>query len=283
MSALAKKWTAVLDALLLMASAVVIVLWFVGRPLLYSETAPVMSIFTAVSIAIMTAVRLLRNFSETWPLSLSLAMSGLVLSGNLSSILMLTSFPPGLVRSLPNIVLTSVMTSAGLVLFCLYDVLIVLRKTSRSRWIVDDILLHLALVPGGLSLLGHLLQNPGYLSIDDDPRIGISLLEMAFMGSYAVSAVLSNPNLFLWRFLAGGRSNRLVFAGLFANQFLAPVVVAYAFTAPGASSRPGVELFVMVAGVLTTLTFLLFQAFLERREVAVAPDAGPGGPRPPSG
>lgn len=257
--ATARSATAVLDGVLLAASIAVVGLWLLGHPPFYSETTPVLSVFTAFSIAILVAVRLLRRTTQTWPLSLSLAMIGLVLGGNVSSILMLTSFPPELVRSFPDVVLTSVMTSVGLILFCIYDMRIVLRRTPDSSWIVDDILIHLALVPGGLSLLGHLLDNPGYLSVDDDPRIGISPLEMLFMGGYAVSAVLSNRDLFLWRFLAAGWANRLVFAGLFVNQFVAPVVVAWA---TGASGRPGpgLELFVMLGGVVATLVFLLVQA-----------------------
>jgi len=261
----ARRTTAGLDGLLLAASGIVIALWLLGRPPFYSESSPVMSVFTAFSLAILVGVRLLRRYTHTWPLSLSLAMIGLVLGGNVSSILMLTSFPPELVRAFPGVVLTSVMTSVGLIVFCVYDLRIVLRRTPESPWIVDDILLHLALVPGGLSLLGHLLDNPGYLSVDDDPRIGISLLEMGFMGGYAVSAVVSNPDLFLWRFLAAGWANRLAFAGLFANQFVAPLVVAYALRPAGApESGPGIELFVMLGGVVTTLVFLLVQAAQRR-------------------
>lgn len=84
------------------------------------------------------------------------------------------------------------------------------------------------------------------------------------MALYAASAVISNPRLFLWRFLAGGWTNRFVFAGLFANQFVAPVVVS-PFARPG-SRGPGIELFVMLAGVVTTMTFLLLQARVARRQ-----------------
>jgi hypothetical protein len=191
--------------------------------------------------------------------TLSFAMIGLVLGGNVSSIVMLGLMPPELWASLSGIVLTSTMTSIGLVLFCLYDFVIVLRETPESAFIMDDMLIHLALVPGGLSLLGYLLGNPTYLSVHADPRVGISLLEMAFMALYATSAVVSNPRLFLWRFLAAGWTNRFVFAGLFANQFVAPIAVALLFSA-SRSKGPGVELFVMLAGVVTTLSFLLLQA-----------------------
>jgi hypothetical protein len=156
------------------------------------------------------------------------------------------------------------MTSVGLVLFCLYDLVIELRETPESAFIADDLLIHLALVPGGLSLLGYLLGNSTYLSVHVDPRVGISPLEMGFLGLYAVAAVVSNPRLFLWRFLSASWSNRLVFGLLFANQFVAPLVVALILRRPGATG-PGVELFVMLAGVVTTMAFLLLQARVARR------------------
>jgi hypothetical protein len=261
--------TTVIDALLALGSAAVIVAWLVGHPVFYTPSAPVMSAFTAVSILIMVLVRQARLHLETWPMALSLAMTGLVLGGNVSSILMLTTTPAELWASFPDLVLTSVMTSVGLVLFCLYDLVIELRETPKSAFIVDDLLIHLALVPGGLSLLGYLLGNPTYLSVHADPRIGISPLEMAFLGLYAVAAVVSNPRLFLWRFLATSWSNRLVFSLLFANQFVAPLVVALVLTRPGARG-PGVELFVMLAGVVTTMSFLLLQARVARRAEGLA-------------
>lgn len=235
-----------------------------GQPLFYSAAAPVMSPFTALSLLIMVGVRQARLHFDTWPMVLSLAMTGLVLGGNVSSIVMLATTPAELWASFPGLVLTSVMTSIGLVTFCAYDLVIVLRRTPESAFIVDDLLLHLALVPGGLSLLGYLLGNPTYLSVHADPRVGISPLEMVLLGLYAVAAVLSNPQLFLWRFLARGWTNRVVFAGLFANQFAAPVVVALLLAKPGARG-PGVELFVMLAGVVATMSFLLLQARLAVR------------------
>ena len=213
----------------------------------------------------MVLVRQARLHLATWPIALSLAMTGLVLGGNVSSIVMLAMTPPELWASFPGIVLTSTMTSVGLVLFCAYDLVVALRDTPQSAFILDDLLIHLALVPGGLSLLGYLLGNPTYLSVHADQRVGISLLEMAFMALYAASAVISNPRLFLWRFLADSWTNRFVFAGLFANQFVAPVVVALLFARPG-SRGPGIELFVMLAGVVTTMTFLLLQARVARRQ-----------------
>jgi len=257
------KLARALDALVLVGTTAVVIAWFVGHPILYSETQPVVSVFTAVSLLVLILVRLARTCLATWPLSLGLAMVGLVLGGNLSSIVMLATMPPGLLRAFPDIVVTSIMTSAGLILFCLYEGVIILRETPRTAFILDDILLHLALVPGGLSLLGYLLDNPGYLGIQEDPRVGISPLEMGFMGAFAIGAVVLNPRLFLWQFLSTGWANRLIFAGLFANQFVAPLMVAYIVGAPR-SEGPGVELFVMLGGVVATLSFLLLQARLPR-------------------
>jgi len=261
--------TTVIDAVLAAGSVAVVVAWFVGRPVLYSSSAPVMSAFTAMSLLIMVLVRQARLHLDTWPMPLSLAMTGLVLGGNVSSILMLATAPAELWASFPGLVLTSVMTSIGLVLFCLYDMVVELRETPESAFIVDDLLIHLALVPGGLSLLGFLLGNPTYLSVHADPRVGISLVEMGFLGLYAAASVVSNPRLFLWRFLSAGWANRLVFALLFANQFVAPLVVALILRRPGARG-PGVELFVMLAGVVTTMAFLLVQARVARRPPALA-------------
>jgi len=215
----------------------------------------------------MVAVRQARLHLDTWPMVLSLAMTGLVLGGNVASILMLATSPPEIWASFPNLVLTSAMTSIGLVIFCFYDLVTSLRETPESAFIMDDVLVHLALVPGGLSLLGYLLGNPTYLSVHADPRVGISPLEMVFMGLYATAAIVSNPRLFLWRFLAGGWANRVVFAVLFVNQFVAPLVVALLLSKPAASG-PGVELFVMLAGVVTTISFLLLQARVMRRGLA---------------
>lgn len=270
-----RKLTTAIDALLAVATCGVILGWILEQPVLYRPAAPVMSAFTALSLLIMVLVRQARLHLETWPLALGLAMTGLVLGGNASSITMLAVMPPELWASFSGLVLTSAMTSLGLILFCAYDLVITLRDTPRSAFLVDDMLIHLALVPGGVSLLGYLLGNPTYLSVHADPRVGISPLEMGFMALYAAGAVLSNPGLFLWRFLAAGRVNRLVFAGLFANQFLAPVVAARLFSTPG-SSGPGVELFVMLAGVVTTLTFLLLQARVSRLRAGSGSGPDPG-------
>ena len=258
------RLTTAVDLVVGVVCAGVIAGWLAGHPFFYTRVAPVMSPFTALSLLIMVAVRQARLHLETWPMVLSLAMTGLVLGGNLSSMLMLSTMPAALWNSFPDLVLTSVMTSIGLVCFCAYDMVVALRKTPESAFILDDLLLHLALVPGGLSLLGFLLGNPTYLSVHTDPRVGISLLEMACLGLYAVAAAVANPQLFLWPFLAARRSNRVVFAGLLANQLVAPLVVALALSKPGASG-PGLELFVMLAGVVTTLTFLVLQARVLRR------------------
>jgi len=261
--------TTVLDAALGLASAGVLAAWLAGRPLLYTPSAPVMSAFTAFSLLIMASVRQARLRLATWPMALSLAMTGLVLGGNVSSIVMLAMTPPELWASFPGLVLTSTMTSVGLSLFCAYDLVIAMRETPEQAFLVDDVLIHLALVPGGLSLLGYLLGNPTYLSVHADPRVGISPLEMTCLALYATAAIVSNPRLFLWRFLAEGWTNRLVFAGLFANQFAAPLVVALLLPRPGPKG-PGVELFVLLAGVVTTISFLLLQARLARRARAAA-------------
>jgi hypothetical protein len=265
----ALRLTTAIDALLIAGSLVVIAAWLLGRPVLYSTVAPVLSPFTALSILIMVLVRQARLHLETWPMTLSLAMTGLVLGGNVASIVMLAITPAELWASFPGLVLTSVMTSIGLVLFCLHDLVVELRETPDSAFILDDLLLHLALVPGGLSLLGYLLGNPTYLSVHADPRVGISLLEMGFLGLYAIAAIVSNPRLFLWRFLSATWTNRAVFALLFANQFVAPLIVALLLSRPGARG-PGVELFVMLAGVITTMSFLLLQARLARRVLAAS-------------
>jgi hypothetical protein len=262
---LERRVVTALDAVLALGATAVILAWVAGKPLFYSTTAPVMSPFTAFSLLVLVLVRQGRLHDKDWPVTLNFAMTGLVLGGNVSSLVMIGLMPSDVWVSFSAIVLTSAMTSLGLVLFCLYDLVIVFRETPRSAFILDDLLIHLALVPGGLSLLGVFLSNPSYLSVHADPRVGISVLEMAFMALYATAAVVSNPRLFLWGFLAAGRTNRLVFAGLFANQFVAPLVVALVFARPGAKG-PGIELFVMLAGVVTTASFLLLQARAHRRQ-----------------
>lgn len=261
---LERRVTVAVDAVLAVATTVVILAWILGGPVLYSPSSPVMSPFTAFSLLVLVLVRQGRLHDKDWPVALNFAMTGLVLGGNVASMAMIALMPSNVWVSFSGVVLTSAMTSLGLVLFCLYDLVIVTRETPQSPFLLDDLLLHLALVPGGLSLLGYLLANPTYLSVHGDPRVGISPLEMGFMALYAVAAVVSNPRLFLWGFLAENRTNRLVFAGLFANQFVAPLVVAFVFSSRGAKG-PGIELFVMLAGVVTTVSFLLLQARALRR------------------
>lgn len=261
---LERRVTIAVDAILAVATTVVILAWILGRPVLYSPSSPVMSPFTAFSLLVLVLVRQGRLHDRDWPVALNFAMTGLVLGGNVASMAMIALMPSNVWVSFSGVVLTSAMTSLGLVLFCLYDLVIVTRETPQSPFLLDDLLLHLALVPGGLSLLGYLLANPTYLSVHGDPRVGISPLEMGFMALYAVVAVVSNPRLFLWGFLAENRTNRLVFAGLFANQFVAPLVVALVFSSRG-TKGPGIELFVMLAGVVTTVSFLLLQARALRR------------------
>ena len=260
----ARHLTTAIDAALAVVSAAVMVAWFAGRPFFYSDASPVTSWFTAFSLLIMVAVRQARLHLRTWPMALGLAMTGLVLGGNVSSMLILEAAPAEVWAGIPDLVLTSVMTSIGLVLFCAYNFVVTLRETPRSAFIMDDLLIHLALVPGGISLLGYILGNPAYLSIHADPRVGISPLEMAMLGLYATAAVVSNPRLFLWQFLSAGWTNRIVFALLFANQFAAPILVALLVSRTG-TRGPGVELFVMLAGLVATMTFLLLQARVARR------------------
>lgn len=266
-----EKLSTILDGLIVAGSLAVCIFWLAGKPILYTDSAPVMSIFTGFSLLCMAAARLARRHLYGWPTALTLAVVGLVLGGNLSSILIHTTMPRELMLSF-GIVLTSVLTSIGLVLFCIYELLITLRETPKSAFILDDILIHLAIVPGGLNLLGIMLNNPAYLSEGADPRIGVSILEMIFMGIYAVSAVISNPNLFLWQFLKESWANRLVFLILFANQFIAPVIVAYVFLVKEQLTiqNPGLELFVLLAGVIATVSFLSLQAFIRKGKDAQA-------------
>lgn len=268
-----RRLATAIDAVIGAGSLAVMLAWALGSPIAYTPSAPVMSPFTAFSLLLMVGVRQARLHFDSWPVTQSLALTGLVLGGNVASICLLAVMPPELQSSFSGVVLTSAMTSAGLVLFCLHDLVVELRDTPDSAFIVDDLLIHLALVPGGISLLGYLLANPTYLSVHTDPRIGISLLEMGFMALYAAAAIVSNPRLFLWRFLSGGWNNRLVFALLFVNQFVAPVIVALLLSTRGTRGA-GIELFVMLAGVVATLAFLLLQAHLHRRRAPVAAAVG---------
>lgn len=144
-----RRLTTAIDAVLALVCTAVMVAWFAGRPIFYSDASPVTSWFTAFSVLIMVVIRQARLRLDTWPMALGLAMSGLVLGGNVSSMLILAVAPAELWAGIPDLVLTSVMTSLGLVLFCAYDFVVTLRETPRSAFIMDDLLIHLALVPGG--------------------------------------------------------------------------------------------------------------------------------------
>ncbi|MCB1160241.1 MAG: hypothetical protein KDK45_22250, partial [Leptospiraceae bacterium] len=162
-----------------LGSIIVIFFWFLEKPLFYTASGPVMSIFTALSLCILSGIRLAKRFLFGWPMTTTLGLMVFVMGGNISSVLMMTSFPHILADTQSSIVMTSVFTSLGILLFGSYELLLIIRKTPKHIFILDDILIHLALVPGGLSLLGHLLNNPAYISLGIDPRVGISLLEMS--------------------------------------------------------------------------------------------------------
>ena len=84
------------------------------------------------------------------------------------------------------------------------------------------------------------------------------------MGLYACIAALSNTRLFLWTFLKESLSNRLVFTVLFINQYIAPVILSFLIYGQQAHSGLGIEFFVMLAGVMATLSFLILQAYRTR-------------------
>lgn len=254
-----EKLAKTLDALIFVGSISVIFFWLIGKPLFYSSNSPVMSIFTALSLFIISGVRLATKYLYLWPFTLSIAFLLTVVGGNLSSMMMLWSASKVFVNTKSPLVMTSSFTSIGLMLFGTYEILVLIRKTPKSVFILDDILIHLALVPGELSLIGHLYNNPTYISMDIDPRVGISILEMCFMGALAASCVLGNPYLFLWEFLKGSLSNKIIFIGLFFNQYITPLLYLYMFK-PETKSI-GLEVFIMLGGVFATLGFLIIQAF----------------------
>lgn len=100
-----RRVVTVLDGALVLVTAAVIVSWIVDRPLLYVPAAPVVSPFTAFSLLLLAGERLYRVHLSTWPAPLSLAMIGLVLSGNASSVLMLLTAPPDFMHAFPDIVI----------------------------------------------------------------------------------------------------------------------------------------------------------------------------------
>ncbi len=255
-------WAEILDFVILIGSTVVLIAWILGSPLFYHADGPVLSIFSAISLLVIVGLRLATRHFHLWPFTANLAFLMIVGGGNISSILMLLSAPAVHINPKSSLVMTSMFTSIGFVFFSFYEILLYLRKTPKSSWILDDILIHLALVPGGIGLIGHIFQNPTYLSMSIDPRVGVSLLEMAFMATLALSTILGNPNLFLWKFLKGGLANQLTFASLFTNQYIAPVVYLLLVGANWQTGSFGPELFIFFGGVFATLGFLLFQAKL---------------------
>ncbi len=257
----------VLDFLIFGGSVLCILMWFLGNPLFYRADGPVMSIFAAISLFILTGNRLARRYFYLWPFTQSIAFLLIVGGGNLSSILMLVSVPAVHVNANSSFVMTSIFTSLGFILFSIYEILLSLRRTPKNVFILDDILIHLALVPGALSLIGHLFHNPTYLSMGLDSRVGISILEMCFMAALAASTILSNKNLFLWQFLKGGVGNQILFIVLFANQYIAPLLYLF-FTKDAFEHQAfGAELFIMIGGVVATLGFLLSHAYAQNRNV----------------
>ncbi len=255
-----------LDYALFLMTLISLFWWLTGQGLFYTEVGPVMSPFTSLSLLGMVGVRLASKKLIGWGHAMSLAVLGIVSCGNASNILMLMLAPSLVLDTLPGIVPTSILTSIGIILFCFYEILLLIRPTRRSFFIVDDILLHLALFPGGVSLLGHLLGAPAYLSSSVDPRVGICKLEMAFMGVFALSSVLTNKDLFLWKFLEKNNTNKLIFAGLFLNQYIVPVLVGLLTLGTEPPSGIGIEFFVMLAGVLATLLFLSLTAAYAMRQ-----------------
>ncbi len=250
----------ILDIGILIGSSIAVVAWMIGAPLFYRTDGPVLSIFTSISIFLIVGLRFASRNFHLWPFTANIAFLMIIGGGNLSSILMLMSAPKLHINPNSMLVMTSIFTSLGLVFFSLYEILLCLRKTPSSFWILDDILLHLAFVPGGLSLIGHLFQNPTYLSMSLDPRVGISPLEMVFMAFLAISTIFSNQNLFLWKFLKDGMANRVTFFILFLNQYIAPIVFLKFMGSDSSPQSFGPELFIFFAGVFATLGFLLVQA-----------------------
>ena len=262
-----QKFAVWVDGGLILASLFTFSYWLTGQGLFYSESSPVMSPLTSFSLLLMASSRLAEKLIETWSKPMTLAILGMVSCGNLSSLWIQLLSPELFLNSMPNIVPTSAMTSLGIILFCFYEILVVIRKTPETAFIVDDILLHLALFPGGLSFLGHVLGVQAYMSSGLDPRVGIGYMEMVFMALYAIVAVVSNPNLFLWRFLANNKLNRMTFLIFFINQFVAPILVGFNFRHPDLpGSQLGIEFYVMVAGVLSTLIFLIIHALYNSRD-----------------
>ncbi|MBN21890.1 MAG: hypothetical protein CL678_11475 [Bdellovibrionaceae bacterium] len=253
-----KKTEIYLEWSIFLSALFTAVFWVSGKGLFYSETDPVMSPFTSVSLLILVGCRLAEKKLVGWSHPMSLALIGMVACGNASSIIMLLTVPELIFAAAPEVVATSILTSFGLICFCIYEIFILLRKSPQRGLLIDDIFLHLALMPGALSLLGLVLEIPIYRGIGVDPRAGIGFMEMFFMGAFAIYAVVSNPDLFMWSFLSKSMVNRVVFALLFMNQYVAPIIVGLIFTS--GTHSPGIEFFVLLAGFLATLSFLTLNA-----------------------
>lgn len=254
---LPREIESVLEWGLFLATLFSTLFWLTGKGLFYSDVAPVLSPFTSISLFIIVGSRIAQKKLVGWGKPMTLAFLFVVACGNASSILMLTLVPELLYATARAVVPTSILTSFGIISFCIYEVVVTVRKSPQSGLLIDDIFLHFALMPGALSLLGLIMDIPTYRGIAMDPRVGISVFEMLFMGAFAIYAVISNRDLFLWSFLAKRFSNRLIFALLFVNQYVAPILVGLAF---GTNSKPGIELFVLIAGFLATLSFLVANA-----------------------
>ncbi|ABZ93689.1 Hypothetical protein LBF_1166 [Leptospira biflexa serovar Patoc strain 'Patoc 1 (Ames)'] len=141
-------WAEILDITILIGTLIVLGAWVFGVPLFYRTDGPVLSIFTAISLLVIVGLRLSTRHFHLWPFTANLAFLMIVGGGNISSILMLLSAPAVHINPKSTLVMTSVFTSIGLVFFSIYEILLYLRKTPKSIWILDDILIHLALVPG---------------------------------------------------------------------------------------------------------------------------------------
>lgn len=261
-----EKLAKILDFIILVGTVIVILAWILGKPLFYNPNGPVMSMFTAISLFFLVGLRLATRYFPLWPFTGNIALLMIVGGGNLSSLMMLATAPSVHVNTSSSLVMTSTFTSIGFVFFSIYEILLYLRKTPKNVFILDDILIHLALVPGELSLIGHLFNNPTYLSMGIDPRVGISILEMCFMAALAASTVLANRNLFLWQFLKGGMGNQIIFSALFANQYIAPLLYLFFVGKNFETQSYGAELFIMLGGVFATLGFLLIQAYNQNKD-----------------
>jgi hypothetical protein len=151
-------------------------------------------------------------------------------------------------------------------MFSCYEALIIIRKTPRQAFILDDMLLHLALIPGAISFIGHVLEKPIYVNPGIDPRVGISLVETALMACNLAIAILGNNDLFLWHFLRARSSNFIIFSLLFMNQYAAPLVVGW-MAIENDPTAIGIELFVFFAGAISTLLFLVISAYRTHNEL----------------